>query len=137
MKIHQSILTSELKEKIHAGFHQHSMQCAGIDGLSQEPVSFELREADLIIGYVVVLLFWGQLHIKYVLVNESYRGKGFGAVLMNHVFDFGRSHGCTFAFVETMNFQAPKFHQKLGFNIDFIRSGFEKGVSLYYLSKDL
>lgn len=36
-----------------------------------------------------------------------------------------------------MNFQAPKFYQKFDFNIDFIRSGFEKGVSPYCLSKDL
>lgn len=137
MEIHQSILTSELREKIHEGFYQHSIQCTGINGWSPELISFELREAKQTFGYVVVQVFWGQLHIKYLLLEADYRGKGFGTLLMNHAFDFGRSHGCTFAFVETMNFQAPLFYQKLGFNIDFIRTGFAKGTSLYYLSKDL
>jgi GNAT superfamily N-acetyltransferase len=136
-QIIQSPLTLQLKSHIYEAFGKHSIYCTGIDGLAEEPVVFELRQGDTLVGCIVVQLFWGRLHIKYLLVEEPYRGKGFARRLMEHAFDFARKQNCDFIFVETMSFQAPKFYQKLGFKADFVRHGYNKGVSFYYLSKDL
>ncbi len=89
------------------------------------------------IGCVVVRLFSGQLHVKYLLVEEHYRGRGVARRLMGHAFEFGINQGCCFAFVETLNFQVLEFYRKLGFKIDFVRHGYDRNTRYYYLSKFL
>jgi ribosomal protein S18 acetylase RimI-like enzyme len=135
--IKQTTLTPELKKHIYASLGQHAILSTGIDGLASEPVVFTIRENDQLAALVAVQMFWGQLHIKYLLVEESYRGQGYGKNLMEHAFDFAKKQNCHFAFVETMSFQAPEFYQKLGFKIDFVRHGYDKATSFYYLTKDL
>lgn len=136
--IRQSIgITPELKKHVFKGFSKHAMDLTGVDGLREEPVNFEMLDGEDFVGCAFVQVFWGQLHIKYLFIEEPFRNKGYASKLMKHVFEFGKSKGCTFAFVETMSFQAPKFYQKLGFNIELIRHGYERDTSLYYLKKDL
>jgi ribosomal protein S18 acetylase RimI-like enzyme len=108
-----------------------------MDGLENPPVSFEILNDHELIGAVVVRIFWGQLHIKNLAVSKKYRGLNLAKKLMERAFAYGRAQGCTFAFVETMNFQAPEFYQKLGFKVDFVRSGYAKDTSFYYLRKNL
>jgi len=50
---------------------------------------------------------------------------------------YGKEYGCSFAFVETMNFQASEFYQKLGFQIELKRDGYAGDRCFYYLRKDL
>ncbi len=130
-------LTPELKKHIDEGFRQYAIQCTGINGRAHEPISFELYDQDNLIGCVVVELFWGQLHIKYLIVEPNYRGLGWGRKLMEYALNFGQEHGCDFAFVETMSFQAPRFYQNLGFEVELKRDGYARDVSFYYLRKDL
>lgn len=133
--ITKTSLTSELKAKIYADFAQHAIQSVGFDGLAQEPIVFEVTENNLSIGVIVCQLFWGNLHIKYLLVNNQHRGCGIAKELMEHALEFGKQNGCKFAFVETMSFQAPAFYQKLGFEIELKRDGYAAGTSFFYLKK--
>lgn len=135
--IQQNKLTPEIKEKIYQGFTRDSIQKTGINGLDEDSVSFEMYHDSNFVGAVVTQLFWGQLHIKYLFVDEASRGRGLGTQLMLHALKYGRGRGCDFAFIETMNFQAPEFYQKLGFEIEYSRSGYAKNTTLYYLKKDL
>jgi ribosomal protein S18 acetylase RimI-like enzyme len=57
--------------------------------------------------------------------------------LIEHALRYGKEQGCSFAFVETMNFWAPEFYQKLGFQIELKRDGYVGDSYLYYLSKEL
>lgn len=136
-KITQTILTPELKQWIINGLAKHAIDQTGIDGLKEEAILFEIRDNQNLAGCVAIQIFWGQLHIKMLFVEENYRAQGFARALMEHAFEFGKTKRCNFAFVETMNFQAPDFYQKLGFKIDFIRDGYAKETSFYYLSKEL
>ena len=136
-KIEQTVLTPELKQLVYAEFSKHAIKSTGIDGLSQSPIAFEIKEGQNFMGCVVVQLFWGQLHVKYLVVEELYRGKGIGRQLMEHAFNFGKNQGCTFAFVETMSFQAPEFYERLGFQIELTRAGYDKNTSMHYLKRDI
>jgi len=137
ISIKQSSLTADLKKQIYASFSQHAITMTGMDGLSEKPIVFELQDDENFIGCLAVQLFWGQLHIKYLVIEEPYRGKGFARQLLEHAFEFGKLKGCSFAFVETMNFQAPEFYQKLGFQVELVRHGYIKETSFYYLKRDL
>lgn len=137
MHIHQSILTPELTNKVFEEFSKAAIKATGSDGLSEKAIPFEIRNGKDLVGCIVVQMFWGQLHIKYLFVEEQYRLQGIATKLMKHVFEFAKSRGCTFVFVETMNFQALEFYQKLGFKVDLSRHGYDKNTSFHYLKIDL
>ncbi|HXF90448.1 MAG TPA: GNAT family N-acetyltransferase [Candidatus Nitrosotenuis sp.] len=136
LTIHQTQLTEELKKHIFDGFRDHALLKTGIDG-REAPVSFVAYNGIDFAGAVVVEVFWGQLHIKYVYVEEKFRGQEIATNLLSRALLFGKERGCQFAFVETMNFQALEFYQNLGFVLEFTRSGFAQGTSFHYLMKDL
>lgn len=136
-QINQNKLTEEVKKKIFKGFSQQALESTGIDGLSEEPISFEIYDETLLVGAIVVQPFWGQLHIKYLFVEKDYREQGIARMLMNHALEFGRKRECHFAFVETMSFQAPEFYKKMGFTIEFSRAGYAENTSFHYLKKPL
>ena len=114
IKILQQPVTEKLKSEVLKGFSAHAIAMTGQDGKS-ESVAFVAMDGDTLAGAVVVELFWGALHVKYVYVKEDYRGHGLATRLMERALLFGREHSCPFAFVETMSFQALGFYQKIGF----------------------
>lgn len=137
LQIKQNKLSDETKKKIFQGFARQAIHARGINGLSEDPISFELFDNGEFVGAIVVQLFWKQLHIKYLFVEESYRNQGIARQLLNHSLEFGKKMGCKFAFVETMSFQAPEFYQKMGFTIEFSRPGYGANTTFHYLKKFL
>lgn len=135
MIIDKTTLTDEIKHRIIDGFGQHALLVTGMNGFSKELIAFNAYENDEYIGSVVVSLSWGNLHIRYLFVEESYRKKGIGKMLLSKALDFGRENNCNIAFVETMNFQAPDFYKKFGFENEYTRTGFAQNVSFHYFRK--
>lgn len=129
-------LTTDIKKQIHDGFSRHAIEMTGFDERF-EPVAFVAMDGNDLAGVVVVALFWGALHVRSVYVAEGYRGQGLASELMGRVLEYGLENKCPFAFVETMNFQAQGFYQKIGFKLEFTRHGYAHGTSFHYLRKDL
>jgi len=136
-QIKQTKLNDEIKGKIFQGFSSQAINATGMDGLKEDPISFEIFDSAEFAGAIVVQPFWEQLHIKYLFVEEKHRGQGIARQLMNHALEFGKKRRCQFAFVETMSFQAPEFYQKMGFTIEFSRSGYAENTTFHYLKKTL
>jgi GNAT superfamily N-acetyltransferase len=96
-----------------------------MNGLAEDPIAFELYNNDDFIGCLVIQMFWGQMHIKFLYARK----------LLEHAFLYAQSRGSKFAFVETFNFQAPEFYKKLGFEVELVRQGYDRDTSFYYLRK--
>lgn len=129
-------LTDELKEKVDQGFKRHALETIGHDE-KYPPKTFVAFDDNQFAGIVVCQLFWGALHIKYLIVDEDFRNKKIGTKLMQHAFNYALKHQCSFACIETMNFQALNFYLKLGFEIEFTRHGYLHDTSFHYLKKEL
>jgi ribosomal protein S18 acetylase RimI-like enzyme len=130
--------TPEIEKEILEEFIQHSIETIGFDGFQKDYTSFEIRDDKKeIVGICTVKLFFGNLHIKVLIIKKKYRGQGFGTQLINHALQYAKEQGCSFAFIESMSFQAPEFYKKLGFEIELKRDGYAGGTSFYYLRKDL
>lgn len=132
----QSLLTPDFKEWILAGFSSHAIAMTGFDE-KQDPVVFLANQNSRAVGAVVIEKFWGALHIRYLFVEEAYRGQGIATLLMNRAFAYGIAHNCPFAFVETMSFQALDFYKKIGFELEYTRPGYAHQTSFHYLRKTL
>lgn len=136
IEIKHQTLSNDLKKKIYEGFSRHAIATTGQDE-KFDAVAFVANEKGIFSGAIVAELFWGALHIKYVYVEDKYRGHGVATQLMESALNYGRDHKCPFAFVETMSFQALRFYQKMGFTLEFTRSGYKHETSFHYLRKDL
>lgn len=134
--IKQQSLTDDLKKQIYEGFSRHAIAMTGHDE-KFDSVAFVAMEGDVLAGSVVVECFWGALHVKYIYIEDSFRGKGLGTRLMERAFKHGFENKCPFAFVETMSFQALEFYKKIGFELEFTRPGYAYETSFHYLRKDL
>lgn len=130
-------LSNEFKRQIYEGFSRHAIAKIGHDEKFDAVAFIASNEKSSFIGAVVVELFWGALHVKYVYVEDEYRDCGIATKLLEHALSYGRDNQCPFAFVETMSFQALGFYEKMGFELEFTRSGYKHNTSFHYLCKNL
>jgi ribosomal protein S18 acetylase RimI-like enzyme len=70
-------------------------------------------------------------------ISEEVRHQGWGRKLMEEAEKLGKERKCSFATVNTMDWEALTFYQKLGYTIEFIREGFEHHSIMYFLRKQL
>ena len=136
IEVKQQFLTESLKKQIYEGFSRHAIEIIGYDE-KFDPVAFIASNKEFFAGALVAELFWGALHIKYVYVEDQYRGQQVASRLMKEALNYGKANQCPFAFVETMSFQALGFYQKMGFELEFTRTGYKHGTSFHYLKKNL
>ncbi len=101
--------------------------------------SFLMRdESGAIIAGCHGSVVFGEIYTDMLWVEPGCRSQGLGRQLMEHVQTYGRSQGCTMATVSTMNFQkACHFYEKLGYEVDFERTGYVKGATCFFLKKSI
>jgi GNAT superfamily N-acetyltransferase len=134
--IEETPCTTELTEKADTGLSQHGLEATGFN----EPIvrtAFVAKDGKTFAGCVTANIIWKTLHIRFMFVEAPYRGQKLGTALLEKALEYGRANGCAVAFVDTLSFQARGFYQKLGFELEFTRTGLAHDVSLYYLKKDL
>lgn len=136
IEFREESVTDSMRRYINDGFMEYALEKIGWDG-TKEQKAFLAYDTGELVAVVVAEHFWGALHIKYVFVKKEYRRQNLGSTLLDHALEFGRKLHCPFAFVETMSFQGLPFYQKLGFTLDFTRSGLKDGLSMHYLSRTL
>lgn len=134
--IAEEVLTDKLDAWILEHFAEHALDVTGVDG-DIRSFTFTVREEDALCGILTAKSFWGSFCLRRLLVLPEFRGEGFGRFLVEKSFEKARELGCTCCLVETLSFQAKGFYEKLGFEIEFTRSGYDEGVEYHYLKKEL
>ena len=56
------------------------------------------------------------LYLDYIWIDPAFRNKGFGTKVVHLAEKIAKGKGCKTSEVETLDFQAKKFYQKLGYN---------------------
>lgn len=90
-----------------------------------------------VVGGATGVTFYGCLYVDMLWVQESIRNRGFGKKIMQEAEKIARERKCTFATLNTMDWEALSFYEKLGYRIEFIREGYEKASKMYMLRKEL
>ncbi len=106
--------------------------------VDERPVKFVARDASgTVVGGVLGHTRWRWLYVAKLWVDESARGQGVGARLMEAAEDLARSRGCTDVSLDTFDFQARPFYEKLGYELFGTLEGYPPGSRQYYLRKRL
>ena len=80
---------------------------------------------------------YGWLFVELLFVPEVLRDKGIGAELMSRAEREAMSRGCHSAWLDTFQFQARGFYERLGY-ISFAQlSDYPPGFSRYFMKKAL
>lgn len=92
---------------------------------------------DNVLGGMTGVTYYGCLYIDMLWIDSSHRKQGIGTKLMLAAEALGKQKNCSFATVNTMDWEALSFYQKLGYSIEFSRDGYQKNSKLFLLRKSL
>ena len=103
-----------------------------------EPLNIYLEDEDgnLVAG-MVAETFGNWLEIEYLYVSDDLRGQGIGSKILETAENESRNRGCKYSFVDTFNFQAPKFYKKHGYKEVFALKKYPFTGERYYYTKEL
>lgn len=102
------------------------------------PFTFVAKEDDKIIGIITGHSYYKEIHIGDLIVLEEYRNKKIGSMLVKAVEEYFMNKDFKNINLTTYGFQAPKFYEKCGFKIEFVREDKENSkLSKYFLVKYL
>ncbi len=103
-----------------------------------EPLNIyvEDEQGNLMAG-MVAETFGNWLEIEYLYVREDLRGQGVGSRILKMAEKESRERRCKYSFVDTFNFQAPKFYEKHGYKEVFSLKKYPYTGERYYYTKEL
>ena len=80
---------------------------------------------------------YGWLYVQLLAVPDELRGLGFGRRLMAEAEEEALRRGCCSAWLDTFEFQARGFYERLGYTCFATLPEYPKGYSRYFLQKQL
>ena len=103
-----------------------------------EPLNIYLEDekGNLVAG-MVAETFGNWLEIEYLYVSEDLRRQEIGSKILKMAENESRNRGCKYSFVDTFNFQAPKFYEKHGYKEVFALKKYPYIGERYYYTKEL
>jgi len=122
---------------IAEGLSEHAF-ASGIEPRNVQPMCILLRgDRNEVVGGLNGNTVWGWLHVKELWVAENMRGSEFGTQLMCAAEVEARQRGCHHALLDTFDFQAREFYEKLGYKAFGELTDFPRGHTRFFMSKAL
>jgi GNAT superfamily N-acetyltransferase len=79
------------------------------------PVAVWMRRDAQVLGGAYGDTHYGWLYLSLLWVHEDFRGHGWGRRILEGFEAEGATRGCHAAWVDTYEFQAPDFYERLGY----------------------
>jgi GNAT superfamily N-acetyltransferase len=130
------VADEEVRRAIAAPLVRFNESQAGPSG--NRPLVIELRDADgAIVGGLWGATAYGWLFTQLLVVPEQARGQGMGSRLMSLAEAEAMKRGCHAAWLDTFEFQAKAFYERIGYSCFATLPDFPKGSSRYVMRKEL
>ncbi len=106
------------------------------DASLRQPLGLKINAANgALLAGLSGRTFGNWLMLDYLWVSDSCRGQGYGQRLMQEAEHIARNRGCRFVLLDTLDFQAKPFYQKLGYQLVFTQQQYPLSGERYYLQK--
>ena len=96
-----------------------------------------IKIGDEVVGGILAEIFWGILSIEILWVKEDCRNRGYASALVKDVETIAKEKNCKISHLDTFDFQARGFYEKLGYTVFGVLEDCPEGHSRYYMSKKL
>jgi GNAT superfamily N-acetyltransferase len=104
---------------------------------NDQPVRFVARDEAGVVGGLLGHTRWNWLYVAKLWVDERARGRGIGTQLLMAAEELARARGCTDVSLDTFEYQARPFYEKLGYELFGTLDGYPPGYRQFYLRKSL
>jgi GNAT superfamily N-acetyltransferase len=104
---------------------------------NEQAVRFVARDDHGVAGGLLGHTRWKWLYVAKLWVDERARGQGIGTQLLTAAEEVARDRGCIGAFLDTFEYQARPFYEKLGYELFGTLDGYPPGYRQFYLRKRL
>jgi GNAT superfamily N-acetyltransferase len=94
-------------------------------------------EADELVGGAAGYTHWGWLFVSHLWVMDELRGDGLGSRLMREIESAAVRRGVDMAHLDTYDFQAADFYERLGYEQFAELHDYPPGHSRHFLKKRL
>jgi len=103
---------------------------------NERPVDVFVRAADgRVLGGLVGVIKWRWLYVSKLWIPDSLRGRDLGTAIMRRAEEHAWSEDCLGVYLDTFEYQALGFYQKLGYELFGTLEGFPPGYRQFYLRK--
>lgn len=135
LECHNSI-PQGYEEILFHGISEEASRAKGLPPIC--PFSIFIKDQKQnVLGGVSGTTFYGSLYVDSLWIDASLRHQGWGTKLMQEAEKIGKERGASFVTLNTMDWEALPFYQRLGYSIEFTRKGYEKDSKMFMLRKNL
>ena len=109
-------------------------------GLLKKPgvdIVLFLKDGDKIIGAISCDTYNMSMYIDVMWLDITYRGRGYGKVLITQAENIAREKGCLFSHTSTFSFQSPEFYKACGYEVFAELDDYPDNIVQYFLKKKL
>ena len=136
--VYSDSLSNKDQNHIFNILYDNAYEKLGLNSDNNGSFSFTIKDNDDNLKAAIEgFSYYGCCYIDLLAVVKEHRGKGYATQLINKTHELAKNRNCLFMVVGTMDFEAKPFYEKLGFEVEFIRNGFEKESKMYFLRKEL
>ena len=119
MNIEKVKITDEIEEFIEK--EQEKYESKNDIECNYTPFCFVAKLNNEIVGSISGATFFKEVYIDELVVKEEYRNQNIGTKLVKYVEDYYKDLEFNNMNTITNEFQAPKFYEKCGFELEFVR----------------
>ena len=98
---------------------------------------FVRDDAGRVIGGLLGHLRWRWVYVAKLWLPDELRGRGVGTRVMQEVESYARRHDCLGVYLDTFEYQALPFYEKLGYEQFGVLEGYPPGYRQFHLRKAL
>lgn len=102
-----------------------------------QPLAVFVRDGGKVVGGLTGHTSYDWLFIQILHLPVHLRGKGIGTEIMQRAETWSRTRGLTGIWLDTFEFQARGFYEKLGFDVFGTIDDYPKGKARYFMRKRL
>ena len=100
------------------------------------PLNLFVRDAtEVVVGGLVGEYHWHWLFVDLLWVSDTLRGLGIGTALMQTAEDAARARGCVGLYLDTLEFQARPFYERMGLEVFGVLEDYPPGHTRYFMRK--
>jgi len=122
---------------IERGLVEHAV-AQGVEPRNHRSLTLFVRNGEgRVVGGLVGTTVWGWLQVTQLWVDDAIRGAGHGTALMRAAEAEAVRRGCHHALLDTFDFQARGFYERLGYEVLGEVRDFPRGHTRFFMRKML